>query len=209
MVAKADNDPKPTDQDRPTMDNKKSVLSCGQNALNDFPSARLSLARLYPHRALFRLTVREALEQSEGKKRMIFRAYASENLGVWGGPQGALRAQPQNNGNRKFTIFAILLLPNIKSVVDPRYHSLTEHAILHRSCGSFANCVATAFVPTHCAIFRILQSSILTPASARISAEILVRLSQIDPFGLVPKMRRFGNQKMVPPGLPNSLKTLP
>ena len=141
-------------------------MSCGQNALDEFPSARLSLARLYPHRALFRLTVREALGQSEGKKRMIFRAYASENLGVWGGPQGALRAQPQNNGNRKFTIFAILLLPNIKSVVVPRYHSLTEHAILHRSCGSFANCVATAFVPTHCAFFRILQSSILTPASA-------------------------------------------
>ena len=119
MVAKADNDPKPTDQDRPTMDNKKSVLSCGQNALDEFPSARLSLARLYPHRALFRLTVREALGQSEGKKRMIFRVYASENPGVWGGPQGALRAQPQNNGNRKFTIFAILLLPNIKTVADP------------------------------------------------------------------------------------------
>ena len=98
------------------MDNKKSVLSCGQNALDEFPSARLSLARLCPHRALFRLTVREALEQFEGKKRMIFRAYASENLGVWGGPQGALRAQPQNNGNRKFTIFAILLSPNTKTV---------------------------------------------------------------------------------------------
>ena len=53
MVAKADNDPKPTDQERPTMDNKKSVLSCGQNALDEFPSARLSLARLCPHRALF------------------------------------------------------------------------------------------------------------------------------------------------------------
>ncbi len=119
MYAQADNDPKPTDQDRPAMDNKMSVLSCTQNALDDFPSARLSLARLCPHRASFCLTVRRPLEQSEGKKRMIFPAYASKNPGVWGGPQGALRAQPQNNGNRKFTIFAILLMPNIKTVADP------------------------------------------------------------------------------------------
>ena len=95
-----------------------SVLSCPQNALDDFPSARLSLARLCPHRALFRLTVRVPLEHTEGDKSMIFRAYASKNPGVWGGPQGALVAQRQNNGNRKFTIFAILLLPNIKTVAD-------------------------------------------------------------------------------------------
>ena len=47
---------------------------------------------------------------------MSFRAHASKNPGVWGGPQGALRAQRQNYGNRKFTIFAILLLPKIKTV---------------------------------------------------------------------------------------------
>ena len=50
---------------------------------------------------------------------MIFRAYASKNPGVWGGPQGALMAQRRNNRNRKFTIFAILLLPRIKTVADP------------------------------------------------------------------------------------------
>ena len=109
MVAKVDNDPKPTDQDRPAVDNKMSVLSCNQNALDESPSARLSLARLCPHRALFCLTVRVQGEHTEGKKRMIFRAYASKNPGVWGGPQGALMAQRRNNGNRKFTIFAILL----------------------------------------------------------------------------------------------------
>ena len=103
-----------------------SVLSCGQNALDEFPSARLSLARLCPHRAFFCLTVRRPLEQSEGKKRMIFRAYASKNPGVWGRPQGALRPQPQNNGNRKFTIFAILLLPNIKTVADPKMPSASN-----------------------------------------------------------------------------------
>ena len=74
------------------MDNKMSVLSCTQNALDDFPSARLSLARLCPHRALF---------------------------GVWGWPQGALMAKHTCNGNRKFTIFAIQLLPKIKTVADP------------------------------------------------------------------------------------------
>ena len=37
MYAKTDNDPKPTDQDRPAMDNKMSVLSCAQNALDEFP----------------------------------------------------------------------------------------------------------------------------------------------------------------------------
>ena len=96
-----------------------SVLSCTQNALDEFPSARLSLARLCPHRALFRLTVRVPLEHTEGTKSMIFRAYASKNPGVWGGPQGALVALRQINGNRKFTIFAILLLPRIKTVADP------------------------------------------------------------------------------------------
>ena len=100
------------------MDNKMSVLSCAQNALDEFPSARLSLARLCPHRALFCLTVRVQGEHTEGKKRMIFRVYASKNPGVWGGPQGALMAQRRNNGNRKFTIFAILLLPRIKTVAD-------------------------------------------------------------------------------------------
>ena len=119
MYAQADNDPKPTDQDRPAMDNKMSVLSCAQNAHDDFPSARLSLARLCPHRALFRLTVRIQGEHTEGNKSMIFRTYASENPGVWGWPQGALVAQRRNNGNRKFTIFAILLLPRIKTVADP------------------------------------------------------------------------------------------
>ena len=39
--------------------------------------------------------------------------------GVWGWPQEALMAQRRNNGNRKFTIFAILLLPRIKTVADP------------------------------------------------------------------------------------------
>ena len=63
--------------------------------------------------------MRRPLEQSEDKKRMSFRAYATKNPGVWGGPQGALVARRQNNGNRKFTIFAILLLPNIKTVADP------------------------------------------------------------------------------------------
>ena len=37
MVAKVDNDPKPTDQDRPAMDNKMSGLSCTQNVLDEFP----------------------------------------------------------------------------------------------------------------------------------------------------------------------------
>ena len=37
MYAKVDNDPKPTDQDRPAVDNKMSVLSCAQNALDEFP----------------------------------------------------------------------------------------------------------------------------------------------------------------------------
>ena len=87
MVEKADNDPEPTDQDRPAMDNKKSVLSCTQNVLDESPSARLSLARLCPHRALFCLTVRVQGEHTEGKKRMIFRAYASKNPGVWGWPR--------------------------------------------------------------------------------------------------------------------------
>ena len=49
--------------------------------------------------------VRVPLEQPEGNKSMIFRAYASKNPGVWGGPQGALVAQRQNNGNRKFCGF--------------------------------------------------------------------------------------------------------
>ena len=40
------------------------------------------------------------------------------NPGVWGWPQGALLTQRRNNGNRKFTIFAILLLPRIKTVAD-------------------------------------------------------------------------------------------
>ena len=93
MYAKADNDPKPADQDRPAMDHKMSVLSCPQNALDDFPSARLSLARLCPHRAWFCLTVHVPLEHTEGNKSMIFRAYASKNPGVWGGPQGALKTQ--------------------------------------------------------------------------------------------------------------------
>ena len=105
-----------------------SVLRCTQNALDEFPSARLSLARLCPHRALFRLTVREALEHTEGRQRMIFRVYASENPGVWGGPQGALR---QNNGNRKFAIFAILLLPNIKTVADPGEAPLYQCSFNH------------------------------------------------------------------------------
>ena len=38
---------------------------------------------------------------------------------VWGWPQGALMAQRRNNRNRKFTIFAIQLLPRIKTVADP------------------------------------------------------------------------------------------
>ena len=84
MYEKADNDPKPTDQDRPAVDNKMSVLSCAQNVLDEFPSARLSLTRLCPHRALFCMTVRVQGEHTEGKKRMIFRAYASKNPGVWG-----------------------------------------------------------------------------------------------------------------------------
>ena len=71
------------------------------------------------HRALFCLTVRVQVEHTQGKKRMIFRAYASKNPGVWGWPQGALLAQRRNNGNRKFTIFAIQLLPRIKTVADP------------------------------------------------------------------------------------------
>ena len=86
-----------------------SVLRCAQDALDEFTSARLSLARLCPHRALFCLAVRVQGDHTEGKKRMIFRAYASKNPGVWGWPQGALLAQRRNNGNRKFTIFAILL----------------------------------------------------------------------------------------------------
>ena len=36
-------------------------------------------------------------------------------------------AQTRNNGNRKFTIFAILLLPRIKTVADPS--SLTPKAL--------------------------------------------------------------------------------
>ena len=32
-------------------------------------------------------------------------------------------AQRRNNGNRKFTIFAIQLLPRIKTVADPRRES--------------------------------------------------------------------------------------
>ena len=65
------------------------------------------------------MTVRVQVEHTEGKKRMIFRAYASKNPGVWGGPQGALMAQTRNNKNRKFTIFAIQLLPRIKTGSDP------------------------------------------------------------------------------------------
>ena len=52
MYAKADYDPKPTDQDRPAMDNKISVLSCAQDALDEFPSARLSLARVVSPQSL-------------------------------------------------------------------------------------------------------------------------------------------------------------
>ena len=118
-----------------------SVLSCAQNALDDFPSARLSLARLCPHRALFCLTVRVPLEHTEGDKSMIFRAYASENPGVWGGPQGALVAQRQNNGNRKFTIFAILLLPRIKTVADPNRQPPTANRQPRRQ-NSFRNFLA-------------------------------------------------------------------
>ena len=93
-----------------------SVLNCGQNALDEFPSARLSLARLCPHRALFCLTVRRPLEQSEGKKRMIFRAYASKNPGVWGRPQGALRA------NLQFLRFCYcqILTPSLTPRLTPR-----------------------------------------------------------------------------------------
>ena len=71
------------------------------------------------HRALFCLTLRVQGEHTEGKERMIFRAYASKNPGVWGWPQGALLAQTRNNGNRKFTIFAIQLLLRIKTVAAP------------------------------------------------------------------------------------------
>ncbi len=93
MYAKADNDPKPTDQDRPAIDHKMSALSFAQNALDEFPSARLSLTRLCPHRALFYLTVRVQAEHTEGNKSMIFRALASKNPWVWGEPQGALKTQ--------------------------------------------------------------------------------------------------------------------
>jgi len=47
---------------------------------------------------------------------MIFRAYALENPGVWGWPQGALSHHDSENGYRKFTIFAILHLLTIKTV---------------------------------------------------------------------------------------------
>ena len=59
----------------------------------EFAPNEVTLTRLCPHRALFCSTVCETLEQLEARKRMIFRAYASKNPGVWGGPQGALRAR--------------------------------------------------------------------------------------------------------------------
>ena len=67
---------------------------------------------------------------------MIFRAYASKNPGVWGEPQGALVAQRQNNGNRKFTIFAILLLTKIKTVADTFVPDSMASctSILHLNC---------------------------------------------------------------------------
>ena len=61
----------------------------------------------------------DGLEKTVGRTDWRVLAYASKTPGVWGQPQGALMAQRQNNGNRKFTIFAILLLPNIKTVADP------------------------------------------------------------------------------------------
>ena len=155
MHANADYDPKPTDQDRPSMDNKMSVLSCPQNALDDFPSARLSLARLCPHRALFCLTVRRPIEQPEGKKRMSFRAYATKNPGVWGGPQGALVARRQNNGNRKFTIFAILLLPNIKTVADPFAFIPSQSGITDRL--TKAGVLSEFLGKDHCYPFPMVQ----------------------------------------------------
>ena len=48
MYAKVDNDPRPTDQVRPAVDNKMSVVSCAKHALDESLSVRLSLARLCP-----------------------------------------------------------------------------------------------------------------------------------------------------------------
>ena len=98
---------------------RRSQDSLSKPVLGQRNRIRVSLARLCPHRASFCLTGHKTLDQPAGKKRMSFRAYASKNPGVWGWPQRALMAQHKCNGNRKFTIFAIPLLPNIKTVAAP------------------------------------------------------------------------------------------
>lgn len=62
-------------------------------------------------------SLKVTLRPMEVKPRIGFPSYALENPGVWGWHQGALRHHDSQNGNRKFTIFAILHLPTIKTVV--------------------------------------------------------------------------------------------
>ena len=69
--------------------------------------------------ALVRFTLRAKQTRRSARSKYDFPSYALENPGVWGWPQGALIHHHSKNGNRKFTIFAILLLPKIKTVADP------------------------------------------------------------------------------------------
>ena len=164
------------------MDNKMSVLRCTQNALDDFPSARLSLARLCPHRALFRLTVRVPLEHTEGDKSMIFRAYASKNPGVWGGPQGALVAQRRNNGNRKFTIFAIRLLTKIKTVADTFVFApaLGQASYLHSDISPDSRSQVGIIIVNCCLLRHQMQRSVLNMSGNQ------RRMSRLTPFSPQP-----------------------
>jgi hypothetical protein len=68
---------------------------------------------------------------------------------------------------------------------------------------------ATGFASAECELLGCTNNGKASGTPVFLCDKALVRLSPIDSFGLVPKVSRFGNQKMVLLCHPNSPRLLP